>query len=505
MGPQFIDLQSTRVPITIPLAFISVFGVIQLALGSDPWIVAMCAIAVATPLLPMHLYGRDLYAMLGLAISMRYTGVALIAKTLYGQTLELNLYDAYTAFGLDVILMVVVTVTLLLARALDPGGAAFPFPANLRSLRKLSVFCFCAGAVAFVIVGSKTSGDGGGSAGSVFVIAASVSELILLAIGAEVFYAVYKSGGRSFLSPVVVFMLVFALVAALALNARGLILHSTIVIFTIAFSYKMLRLRHMIAGVAVLAFFISVLTPITMYLRLQREGVPKSQFVGVVKDTVIRAATDPHYFALIRETAAALSANDQFKVQDFDYYGDRSGVLNRLSFIVLLDAIANGAKTREPLGMEAVNQSLSRNLPGFLGFDKTNVAFSMGDWLSWQNGMGSPGIITFLNFGLPMEGLVTWGLIGFVVYPFILYLALLFAFSRLASFKEISPTSVFFFTILEFDFSEATSEGILATLDREFIVVAAILFLIKMLLFPRDESAQSLNMSSMEGERPKLG
>jgi hypothetical protein len=125
-GPAFpID---TRVSLFIPLTVIGIFAALQLLLGASLAIVAMCAGATAIPFLYLGFYGRDLYGVLSIGFGLQYPGVALVAKTIYGQTLESNLFDAYAAFGLILLLMVVLTAMLVAARTLDRGGAFFAFP-----------------------------------------------------------------------------------------------------------------------------------------------------------------------------------------------------------------------------------------------------------------------------------------------------------------------------------------------------------------------------------------
>jgi hypothetical protein len=112
----------------VPFALIGVFSAAQLLLGTSPVIVAMAAFAVAVPLLPLGLYGRDIYALMGINFALRYVGIALVGKTFYGQTLESNLFDPYAAYALTGLLMVVVTTVLIFVRKLDRRKALFPLP-----------------------------------------------------------------------------------------------------------------------------------------------------------------------------------------------------------------------------------------------------------------------------------------------------------------------------------------------------------------------------------------
>jgi hypothetical protein len=169
----------------------------------------------------------------------------------------------------------------------------------------------------------------------------------------------------------------------------------------------------------------------------------------------------------------------------YDYYGMRSEVLDRLSFISLVDAVYNGTRNREPLGMEAVNQLLARNAPSFLGYNKDITTVGFGDWLSWQTGLEEPGMASFTVFGLPMEGLATWGVTGLIVYPFIFMLPLLYICGRLSSFRLPLPLSIFLFSEIQHLFLDSSSDIFLGWMTRNLLVLILGLFALHYILRPR--------------------
>lgn len=482
----------TRVPIAIPLALIGIFSIAQLILGTDPLIMVLCVTAITAPLLPLHFYGRDLYSMIALVFSLRYTGVALVAKTFYGQNLQTNLFDPYATFALTALLMIVMTMLLMLARALDRGTTIFPIPMDLRSLRRLALISFCIGVVGMIISGaSKSSETGALNGGIIMVVAANLGNFCYLGVIAEVIYGIKESNGRGFITPLLVLMLTSTLILVIALNMRGFLLSSLIGAVTTAFLYKVLRLRHLLIGLVVAAFFGAFLSPLTLYLRMAKEGLALPQFVELARNTVVKAIANPGYLKQISSEVRASEFHDIKKETGGDYYGDRSNVLNRLSFIVLLDDVYNGARSLKPLGMGALQQSFARNAPGFLGYDKDATRFGMGDWLSWQIGLSEPGLIAFLNFGLPMEGLVTWGWIGFVAYPFIFIFPLLFICGRLSSLRLRLPLSIFIFTNVQTALIEDTSDGLLALLTRGLPLLALSFFMLYKFFFTPSAQAKS--------------
>ncbi len=156
-----------------------------------------------------------------LVFSTRYLGVALLAKTFHGQTLESNLFDPYPTYALTLLLMIIETSVILLARKLDPGTTLLPFPTDLQNLRKLALIAFCIGFVGVVIAGRLKPAEGVASAGIVFNLASTLSTLCALGFIAEASYSIEKSNGRSLFTPLLIFMSLFILLAVIALNERG--------------------------------------------------------------------------------------------------------------------------------------------------------------------------------------------------------------------------------------------------------------------------------------------
>ena len=443
----------------------------------------MCAGAVALPFLMLGIYGRDLYALLDIAICLKYVGVALVAKTFFGQTLESNLNDPYAAFGLTLLIIFVFTVVIFIARALDRGRPLFPFPMDLVSLRRLSVICICigiAGDLAFSTRSTDAETYAVTGAGAAVVLGAIFRSFYVFGVIAESLYVVTKTGGQSLVSRRVVFLLLIQAIFSLASNQRGELVNSVIAIVSIAFLYNALRIRHAIIGILAGCFFMFVFTPITMYLRFQKKGLSPTEFVELAGNTVLRAATDPDFFKLVSETQRDIFYKSESV--PYDYYGVRSELLERLSFVSLVDAVHTGAQTHKPIGMEVIDELLIRIAPSFLGYNKESTSYSIGDWLSWRTGLADPGFKTFAVFGLPMEGLAAWGMTGLIIYPFIFALPLLYINGRLSSFRLPLPASIYLFLQAQQVIVDGASDVYLSWLTRDLPLTFLALFALNHLI-----------------------
>jgi hypothetical protein len=477
MAAELLRLEETRVPLAIPVGIAGLFAGVQIFLGTNPLLALLCLACIAVPLVPLHLYGRDLYAILGIIFCVRYVGVALIAKTLYGQTLETNLYDPFAAYGLTLLLMVTVTFTLLLARALDARTTLCPFPMEPASLRRLALLALAVGFVSETIIGlTKSSEAGGLNSGAVFILAANFAGFFIFGLIAEVIHNITKSDRRTFLSPLLMLSLMLALGIAIGLNQREFFISCILAVIMTAFIYKMIRVQHIIAGLVIFLLFWKIMTPITLFLRNGKEGMDLPRFLHFAQTTLVRAATEPGFFNDIANEAKTSEWVDPNDLKSNDYFGDGSNVLNRLSYVSLLDAVYNGTRSRAPIGKPAIDQSIARVAPGFLGFDKNVTRYGFGDWFAWQIGLYKPESLVFANFGLPMEGLATWGLAGFIAYPILFLLPVLYICARISSFLLPLPASVFILADIHHRLIETMSDGYIVLLTRSLPLFAVSLF-----------------------------
>lgn len=488
---------SANAPVSplIPFSAIGVFSGAQLWLGTSPSIVAMCAAAIALPFLMLAIYGRDLYGLLGIAFCLKYVGIALVAKTFYGQTLESNLNDPYGAFSLTLLIIFVYTVVIFVARALDRGKSLFPLPMDLVNLRRLSFICIFIGILGDLAYSTRvtdTEAFSAAGAGPIVVLGGIFRPFFVFGVIAESVYAVIKTGGRSFVSRRVVVLLLIQALFSIAFNERGELVNSVIAIVSIAFLYDALRIRHAFIGLILGSFFISVFTPITMYLRFERKGLSFPAFVELAGNTFVRAATDPDFFKLVSQTQKNIFY--QFQMVPYDYYGLRSEVLDRLSFISLVDAVYTATRSHAPAGKDLLQESLIRAAPSFLGYSRESTTYGLGDWLSWRTGLADAGDRSFLVFGLPMEGLAAWGFTGLITYPFIFVLPLLYLSARLSSFRLPLAASIFLFLEAQEMIVDGASDIFISWLTRDLPLMFLTLFALNHMLRPPSLQPKALKL-----------
>ena len=243
----------------------------------------------------------------------------------------------------------------------------------------------------------------------------------------------------------------------------------------------MIRARHLV-GLTVAAVLASqIVTPITMELRRVKEGKSASEFASAAGEVIAKAVSEPDYVGILRVRQAQESKVDN-PLELYDYYGDPTNVMNRFSYVALVDAVYFRAERQVPLGLSALDEVYSRVVPGFL-VNKEPKPYGYGDWLSWELGIFQPPLKTFTNFGLPMEGYAVAGTLGFVLFPTLVLFPILLVLSRISSLRVPYPSSLLLFAAVQWPIVEGTSDVFFVVLTRQIPILLVGLKLTEILVF----------------------
>jgi hypothetical protein len=446
----------------VVLLVIAAALIAQLALGTDPILVGLCGLALVVGFFPALVFRLDLYGILATIFAIRYVGAALITKTWLMQPLDQYLNAPVAAYGLSCLLMFVVVGVILTVRALDSGTTLFALPKNAEAVRLLGLVAFVIGTTAYAASGIIVSREENEAATGVYVLVVYLGTIHLLGFVAEVLYCALTN--RSVFSRRLVVMLVVMFAIGIFLNTRSLMLDGVIAIAVSGIVYRVLRVRHLV-GLAVVAVLASqIITPITMELRRVKYGKSAAEFASAAGEVITKAVSEPDYVGILR-VRQAQEANDDNPLNLYDYYGEPTNVMNRFSYVALVDAVYFRAERQVPLGLSALDEIFSRVVPGFL-VKKEPKAYGYGDWLSWELAIFPPPLKTFTNFGLPMEGYAVAGTLGFVLFPTLIMFPLLLVMSRVSSLRAPYPSSLVLFAALQWSIIEGTSDTYFVVLTR---------------------------------------
>lgn len=440
-------------------------AVLQLAFGADLLVLALGLSSVVIGFYPVLFVGRDLYTLLAALFCFRYTGGALIAKTLYGQPLDLYLLAPTESYALANVLMIVVVAVFLLARRLDKGLTIIPALASVEELRKVGAIAFAVGISAGLVAGANLVRDSSVAAtGAVHVISGALMNLVFLGYSAELLHTITVSNRRKVISGRLVLMLLLATGLALFLNVRALVVNGGVCIFVCAFLLRAIRLKHLLGGGLLFLIFTAYLSPIALELRTLKEGKSASQYASDVADVVSKTLTDSAYVASIRARDNYRQRYDSGTPQ-YDYFSDNSNIANRLSFVALLDTVYYQTLTAGQIGWRGFEEVYARVVPSFLAAKEERL-FGYGDWLSWELGLIETGRVAYFSFPLPMEGLALFGLTGLVLFPVLFMTPVLLIAGRIASFRFATAPSLFLVSALHWELVEGASDTYISLVLR---------------------------------------
>jgi hypothetical protein len=381
----------------------------QLALGADVFVLSLSVASVLIGFAPILRVGLDLYTVFAALFCLRYTGVALFAKTLYLQPVDSLLKAPLESYALVTVLIACVSGVCLLVRRWDRGTTIFPPLPSYVHLRQVGLIAYGVGAGATLLVGLIMRRDvEGSSAGALTVIASALTSLMFLGYAAEVSHTVAQSGARRLFSSRLIGMLACTIALALFLNARAMAVNSVLCVFLCGLMFRAIKPGHLLVGAALAVVFTIYISPLALELRTMRGDKSAAQFASDVVELVARTVTEPHLIGELQQKEAYRSRYETGTVQ-YDYFGDGSNILNRAAFVGLLDSVYSQVRVLNPIGIRAITEEvIPRNLPSFL-VEKAARPYGFGDWLSWEIGLIEVGRVAYLSSPIPVEGIAVFG------------------------------------------------------------------------------------------------
>ena len=463
----------------VALLVIAALLLAQLTLGTDPILVACCGLALVLGFLPALVFRPDLYGVLAALFAIRYVGAALITKTWLMQPLDQYLNAPVAAYALSCLLMFVVVGVILLMRAFDRGTTLFAVPESAEAIRLLGLLAFVIGATAYIASGIMVSRESGEASTGLYVVAVILGGIHLFGFVAEILYCGLTS--RILFSFRLVVMLVVMFAIAIFLNARSVMFDGVMAIAVSGIVYRLIRARHLVGLAAAAVLASQIVTPLTMELRRVKEGKSAAEFASAATGVIAKAVSEPDYLGILR-----IRQEQELKVDNpldlYDYYGDPTNVMNRFSYVALVDAVYFRAERQVPLGLSAMDEVYSRVVPGFL-VNKEPKPYGYGDWLSWELGIFQPPLKTFTNFGLPMEGYAIAGILGFVLFPTLVLFPMLLVMSRVSSLRVPYPSSLLLFAAVQWPTVEGTSDVFFIMLTRQLPILLVTLKLLEIFVY----------------------
>lgn len=421
----------------------------------------------------MVLRGLNLFTLVPVIFFVRYEGLAVIFKTVLVQSLNSNLKFPIESYGFSALILTAVSAAATIAMALAPKKMVLPQIENAEHLRILGILATMlglTGAIASALTAHRTLGVGNSGISVVF---ASVAQFPILGLMCEAFYVRERSAGRAVFSWPFWMMFCANVFIGLINNSRGTIADAAVAVVVIIILFRQFKLRYLAIGVVGVLLFQGFVSPVVLASRYYRQSSSFEALLVGTAETATRAALDPSYLADLSR-----QENVGHRVENalFDYYDNQSNLLNRLSWVGLVDQVYSGSRDHELLGTSVIPEIFGPLVPRFLFPDKPVQRYIYSDWLSYHYGFERVGSYAALSFGLPMEGLVTIGWTGFFLYPFVGLLAVMWTAAWISGWKQPGPFALFFFVALQTPLFEFQSDGFVNLFLRFFPVTVVVIY-----------------------------
>jgi hypothetical protein len=447
----------------------------QISLGSNLVTVLFAILACVIALAPLTFVGINLFTLIPVIFYLRYEGLAVIFKTLLLQSLDSNLSMPVESYGLAILIMLAVALASVGAMRLAPKRQLLPELVELDHLRLIGALATGVG-VAGSLAGIASHADAQGGATTGFgVLFAFFVSYPLLGMICEAVYNFHKTEHRTIFSlRLWIFFGINALISIVN-TGRGGIADGAVTILLLLALTKKFRPSYMLVAAVGFIVFQGYVSPVLLDVRTYRSVLGPPQLLALTGETAARAAIDPSYLAsLNRKESIGHRADNNI----YDYYNNQSNIFNRLSWIGLLDQIYMASRERELLGVSVVPEMSAQLAPRFLFPDKKVASYLYSDWLASQYGFEAEGAGGALNFGLPMEGMVTVGVVGVFLYPLVAVFALCWAAASLSGWKACGPFAIFFFVIMDERMVEMQSDEFVNVFMRSLPVNCLIIYML---------------------------
>lgn len=450
------------------VAAIFVGGLLALALGSEPSVVALAVAGASLSTVPSFVFGaRDLPSLITLSVGARYAATAIFWRDMTWQRLDLGLYDPHESFLVILLGVSAITCAAFVAHLIYHREPLFR---ERYSSAGLEVLVWLAAAV--TVFGVFILSRGVQVLGGVSALAGTGITLLPLA-----WLARDHQRGKGPFTPGFICLLAALTILGIGSNSRQAVLQpiTALIFFMLSFGVSVSRRTLMIGAVGAL-LFIGLLSPVMIVVRSARDLLSPAQMIALTIDAIrsgqIRAAATE--FDRARELRDGPYA--------MHYTTGGGEVVQRFVEVEQMDILVDRAHRFGPIGTTRYWQAMVELLPSFIVPDKTVI--STPSYAIWVYGLSTWGIEsnpTETAFG----DAYSYGGLGFVVTSmFATFLLLFVSFRMFCPTLEHSLFAAFIVAAYIHVFTEQNAVGLLGIPIREFSIELAVFWLVSRIREP---------------------
>lgn len=427
-------------------------GVAELALGSDPEVVALVVSASLVSIFPAVVFGvRDMPSLIALSVGARYASSAIAWRLMTGQRVDLGLYDPQTSFYVILCGTSAIAAAALAAHLLYWRKPLFREHYTSAGLEIL----IAAGAIA-TLFGFVAARSGANVLGGIESLSGTGTALLPVGL-----LCYNYARGRPALSPMVLIPIVALSILGLGVNSRQGVLQpfSALIFFILCFHVRVSR-RALIAGILGGALFVAIISPVMLAVRTARHFASPDQMIALT----ISAMDSGQY----RATAEAMDEARSLESGSYALHYTTGGgeLAMRMVNVEQMDVLVDRAHRFGPIGTSRFWESFWELLPSAIASDKS--AIKTPSYALWVYGLSVWGLesnATETAFG----DAYAYGGVPFVLSSMFSVFLLLFVIFRIFCPRfEYSPLALFFVAAYIHALTEQNVIGTLAIPIRAF-------------------------------------
>jgi hypothetical protein len=445
--------------------------ILQVALGANLVVLALAMICCVAGLAGFRLAGAyQSGAWLTFFFVLGNVVVALVAKTVFLQPLDSNLYVPLESFVVLAAGSVTLLIALLVALTIPVGTPLFRSANDPRLLRFLSSSTFALGTLFWYLTRLFTDPEGSGFGG-----VAVFWNLLLMAVIARAAMVMEHTDGRRSIDAKLVAILVACVAMGLIDNSKAEVALPIVAYFATTLFYRGgVTFRQVAAGLVGLLIMATLVGPMIHAFRgLGIQDMPWQERVGLIE----RGVKD----AWVRGDLASYKelASGQFLSGYYDYFGKGSGqmLVGRYASIQQIDPVIATVNRRGVLGGSILWTAFPRLLPTFIYPVKPRQ--TEGYRLLVQLGIVDPEGGKYPTVPLLAQSYAGYGSAGLLLIPFLVFVACLLTLKKLGWKLYRNVFAIFFFCVFMIVYANQGDFGqYVGGVLRDFPLLAAMLWLL---------------------------
>ena len=461
----------------IILGFAALFALLlfHLSLGTPPFILLIASVAILMSIFILLEFGiENAASVVGFFFVFNTLSLAVLLKTLFGQSLDSNLYQASYSFLVVLLGILELFLAIKIVRLIPTGKPIFKAATDPGFLKYISIMSFVLG-IFFWVMNQKYLIDRRASfydVSSSFGGFASFSHIYYMSIVAATAHVIISTKGKKSINMWVIFLMVVGGVIGLVASRKIELAYTFLGFYVTSFYFRRYISKVQIGTVALFIMFaFFIFGPVVHTFRTELWFLNFPQKIDFLRDNWQSVFSKSKLDAFLDRVLSRRKSG-----YDFEYFGRNLFFIDRFATIQHIDLIIDTVEQQETLGSETLTRGYSRVMPRFLYSKKSTI--SQADEITWALGLRKYGVIGFPTVPLVGHAFAAVGWVGVLFVPFYMFIILFLILKKVGWNLYQNIFAIFFLVPLLVNVHQWTHTQYVYRLLREFPLLIILLLLL---------------------------